>query len=131
MAGPTIRFLGRVSDGELAELYAHCRAAIFMSEDDFGIAQVEAQAAGRPVVALAAGGAWDTVVHGVTGVHVRAQSTAALIDALRELDQHNFDSVTLTAHAATFSRGRFAREIVGVVEETLAVAREKGSTRWS
>jgi glycosyltransferase involved in cell wall biosynthesis len=131
MAGPTIRFLGRVSDTELADLYARCRAAIFMSEDDFGIAQVEAQAAGRPVVALAAGGAWDTVEHGVTGVHVRAQTTGALIDALRRLDQYNFDSVTLAAHAAKFSRGRFAREIVGVVEETLAGAREKGSTRWS
>jgi glycosyltransferase involved in cell wall biosynthesis len=131
MAGPTIRFLGRVSDAELAGLFARCRAAIFMSEDDFGIAQVEAQAAGRPVVALAAGGAWDTVIDGVTGIHVRGQTSADLVHALRELERTAFDPVTLTVHAATFSGERFAREMVAVVDDTLAEAREKGGARWS
>jgi glycosyltransferase involved in cell wall biosynthesis len=62
LAGPSVQFLGRVSDEEKNALYAHCRATIFPAEDDFGIAQVEAQAAGRPVLAYRAGGALETVV---------------------------------------------------------------------
>lgn len=130
-AGPTVRFLGRVSDDELRRLYARCRAAVFMSEDDFGIAQVETQAAGRPAVAYRAGGAYDTVIHGCTGVHVHEQSVESLIKALRELDTMTFDPATLVAHAARFSRPRFEHELTCLVDETMDSVRAGESRRWN
>lgn len=128
LAGPTVRFLGRVSDDELAELYARCRAAVFMSEDDFGIAQVEAQAAGRPVVAYAAGGAYDTVVPDVTGVLVKEQTVSSMIDAVNRFEQLQFDPDVLVQHARRFSRERFQRELLAVVETALA---ERGADGWN
>lgn len=131
IAGPTIRFLGRVDDETLRSLYSRCRAALFMSEDDFGIAQVEAQAAGRPVVALAAGGAYDTVIDSVTGIHVQRQSVDSLIDALAIFAQTEFHTERIVEHAKHFSRQRFERELVGVIEETFA-SRTTGEIRqWS
>lgn len=130
-AGPTIRFLGRVSDAELRDLYARCRAALFMSEDDFGIAQVEAQAAGRPVIAYAAGGVFDTVVADETGIYVREQSVEGLIDAFRRFEQMRFDSSRIVAHAARFSRGRFERELAELVDVTLESKRAGETRRWN
>jgi glycosyltransferase involved in cell wall biosynthesis len=131
IAGPTVHFLGKVSDSELNELYARCKAAIFMSEDDFGIAQVEAQAAGRPVVAYAAGGAWDTVIPDRTGILVEEQSTAALISALRRFEQLRFDSGVLVEHAAGFSTQRFQRELLDFVSRAFAERAMKAGARWS
>ncbi len=130
-AGPTVRFLGRVSDEELRGLYARCRASIFMSEDDFGIAQVESQAAGRPVVALAAGGAIDTVLDGVTGIHVREQTVRSLIEALARFEQTTFVPDRLVEHARTFSRKRFERELIEVIEETMESAQAGERRRWN
>lgn len=117
-AGPTVQFLGHVSDDELARLYARARAVVFMSEDDFGIAQVEAQAAGRPVIALGAGGALDTVIDGVTGVHVAEQTTESLIEAVRRFEGLSFSTRRNVEHAQQFSTQRFADELVRIVEET-------------
>lgn len=129
-AGPSVRFLGRVPDDELRQLWARCRATVFMSEDDFGIAQVEAQAAGRPVIALAAGGVFDTVVPDVTGVWVEEQTAESLVAALRRFDTLSFDTGTLVEHARRFSTERFQRELVAVVNETMA-ARQAGEQPWS
>jgi glycosyltransferase involved in cell wall biosynthesis len=130
-AGPTVRFLGRVSDEELRGLYARSRAALFMSEDDFGIAQVEAQAAGRPVVAFAASGVFDTVIPDVTGTYVREQTVESLIDALRRFERTRFDRGRIVAHAALFSRERFERELAALVHDTL-LSKQAGETRrWN
>jgi glycosyltransferase involved in cell wall biosynthesis len=67
LAGPTVRFAGRVSDAEAARLLSSCRALVVTAVEEFGIAAVEAQAAGRPVLALHAGGTSETVIEGVTG----------------------------------------------------------------
>ncbi|MDI3339327.1 MAG: glycosyltransferase [Sphaerobacter sp.] len=123
IAGPTIEFLGALSDEEKYRLYARCRAAVFPAEDDFGIAQVEVQASGRPAIALAAGGALDTVIDGVTGVLFAPQTPAALIDAVRRFEQVSFSPEQIVAHAARFSRARFQREIADFVTERLAARR--------
>jgi glycosyltransferase involved in cell wall biosynthesis len=131
LAGPTVRFLGHVSDTQRRELFARCRAAVFMSEDDFGIAQVEAQAAGRPVIAYAAGGVFDTVVPDRTGVYVAEQSVASLIDAVRRFERLCFAPAYLAHHAQAFSRERFERELVALVRETLDARRRGERMTWN
>jgi glycosyltransferase involved in cell wall biosynthesis len=131
IAGPSIRFLGRVSDEELGALYARCRASVFMSEDDFGIAQVECQAAGRPAIALAAGGALDTVIDGVTGIHVQEQTAEGLIAALQRFVRVCFDADRLVAHARSFSRSRFERELIELIKETMESVRAGERRRWN
>ena len=68
LAGGSVEVVGRKSDGEIRELYRSSIATVLPGEEDFGIVPVEAQACGRPVVALARGGALDTVIPGVTGI---------------------------------------------------------------
>src|SRR6185312_765246 len=78
LAGPTITFTGRVSDGQAADLLASARALVVTATEEFGIAAVEAQAAGRPVIALAEGGVRETVLEGVTGTFYAMPDPAAL-----------------------------------------------------
>jgi glycosyltransferase involved in cell wall biosynthesis len=119
MAGPNVRFLGRVSDEELAKLMAGCRAFIFPGLEDFGIAPVEALAAGRPVIAYAGGGALDTVIDGLTGVLFYEQNPAALAEAVRRLEalgEDHFDPLELRRQAERFSAERFRQEFRAYVE---------------
>ena len=117
IAGPTIRFVGRVGDDELGDLLAHCRAFIFPGYEDFGITPVEAQAAGRPVIAYAAGGALDTVIDGETGIFFREQTSESLADAIRRLDSIGFDPIAIRQNAERFSVARFKRELGAFIEE--------------
>ena len=109
-------FLGRVADEELAPLYAGARALVLANVEEFGIAAVEAQAAGRPVVAAAAGGALETVVDGETGVHVPDGDLDALAEALRETDFERFDPARIRTHAERFSTDSFRRRLTAEVE---------------
>ncbi|HET7036116.1 MAG TPA: glycosyltransferase [Thermomicrobiaceae bacterium] len=125
-AGPTVQFLGAVSDAEKYRLYARCQAALFPAEDDFGIAQVEVQAAGRPAIALAAGGALDTVVDGQTGVLFPEQTPEAIVAAVRRMQSLSFAPEPIARHAARFSRARFAREIATFVSSCLEAGPIRG-----
>ena len=106
-AGRNVEFVGRVSDAELKDLYARCRALVFTGEEDFGIAPLEANASGRPVIAYAAGGALDTVVDRQTGVLFAEQKVEDLIQAVRRLEQMHWDGAELRRHALRFDRGVF------------------------
>ena len=117
IAGPTVRFVGHVPDDELGDLLARCRAFIFPGYEDFGITPVEAQAAGRPVIAYAAGGALDTIVDGETGILFHEQTPESLADAIRRLDSTSFDSVAIRHSAERFSVSRFKRELGAFVED--------------
>jgi len=116
-----VQFLGTVSDEEKFHLYARCRAAIFPAEDDFGIAQVEVQAAGRPAIALARGGACETVVDGVTGVLFPEQTVESLVAALRRFEHLQFDPSTIRQHAERFRPERFQAAFTDIVRSALAV----------
>ena len=115
MAGPTVQFTGRLPDSKVAELLAHCKAFIFPGVEDFGIAPVEAQAAGRPVIAYAGGGALDTVIDGETGLLFREQTPEALVAAIQHLDGADFDPRRIHRHAQHFSVERFKQELDGII----------------
>jgi len=111
LAGPTVTFLGRVSWDELVRLFQRARAFIFPGLEDFGIAPVEAQAAGRPVIAFAGGGALDTVIPGQTGEFFREQIVDALKAVLAQFDPGAYDPAACRANAERFSTERFETEL--------------------
>jgi glycosyltransferase involved in cell wall biosynthesis len=111
MAGPTVTFLGRVPAERLAQLYREARAFIFPGLEDFGIAPVEAQASGRPVIAFAGGGALDTVIPGRTGELFHEQTPEALAAVLEHFDPAAYDPAACRANAERFDISRFEREL--------------------
>src|SRR3954471_3976670 len=119
MAGPTVRFAGRVSDGEVAQLLSSARALIVTAVEEFGIAAVEAQAAGRPVISARAGGALETVEEGVTGTFWEGGADE-LAAAVREFDDHAIDPRDCVENAARFDRSVFERELPLEVERALS-----------
>ncbi len=119
LAGPTVRFLGRLPDRDVSVEMARCRAFLFPGDEDFGITPVEAQAAGRPVVAYGSGGALDTVIDGKTGILFREQTVASLGDALRQIQTMTFDTDALVANARRFSHENFRRALLEAINDTL------------
>ena len=108
-AGPSVRFMGRVDRTTLLDLFARCHAYLVPGEEDFGIAPVEAMAAGKPVVALRAGGARETVIDGVTGVLFDRPVVDDLIEALDRLDSTTWDPAALRAQAEQFDTTVFVQ----------------------
>jgi glycosyltransferase involved in cell wall biosynthesis len=119
MAGPNTTFLGFVSDEELPDLMARCRAFIFPGEEDFGIAPIQAMAAGRPVIAYGAGGSKETVISG-TGCLFAEQSVPAIIEAVESFDPDSVSSAFIRAHAETFDVSVFKSKITSFIEKKLA-----------
>ncbi len=119
-AGRNVEFVGRVSDAELKQLYARCRALVFPGEEDFGIAPLEANASGRPVIAYAGGGALDTVVDGRTGVLFKEQQVECLIEAVRRAEATAWDSRELRTHAKRFDSTVFRDQMRQFVSESIA-----------
>jgi glycosyltransferase involved in cell wall biosynthesis len=116
-AGSGVEFLGRIPDEGIRDLYRRASVVLLPGEEDFGIVPLEAQACGRPVVALGRGGATETVVDGETGFLVDESTAAAFADAIRRAMAHSFDAVAIRRHAERFSRQRFGDEIETLVRE--------------
>lgn len=121
-AYPEAEFLGRVEDGALAELYASARALVVANVEEFGIAAVEAQAAGRPVIAAAAGGALETVLGGTTGLLVTPDDVDSFVRAIGTLDELRFEPERAVANAERFSVASFRRRLTEHITYTLAEA---------
>jgi glycosyltransferase involved in cell wall biosynthesis len=119
-AGPDVTFLGRVSDETLRDEYRRAAVVILPGEEDFGIVPLEAQACGRPVVALARGGALETVRNGQTGLLFPEATSASLATTLTAALRWRFDGERIRAHAETFSRERHAAHLRAVIDETMA-----------
>ncbi len=117
LAGPTVRFWGRVDDRTLADLYARTHALIFPGEEDFGLVPLEAMASGRPVLAYGAGGALETVVPGVTGRFFFAQTPEAIVEAVRAFraEEARYDPVRIRRWAETFALPRFLERLEAVL----------------
>jgi glycosyltransferase involved in cell wall biosynthesis len=124
-----VEFLGRVEDQELVDLYAHARALVLPNVEEFGIAAVEAQAAGRPVIAAAAGGALETVHEGVTGRLVPPGDVPALERTLRGFDDRQFDAGAIRDHAERFSATAFRRRFKEQVHDAVDLSSRPGGER--
>jgi glycosyltransferase involved in cell wall biosynthesis len=113
IAGPTIEFVGSVSDSELAHLYAGARAFIFCAlDEDFGMVPVEAMGYGLPVVALAQGGVLETVVDGSTGILFNNPTVSSLEGAIKKFLKLKKDwSAACVEQAQKFSKERFKKEL--------------------
>ena len=122
VGGGTTTFLGHLTDDEIRNEYRAAGAVLLPGVEDFGIVPLEAQACGTPVVALADGGALETVVDGVTGTLVRDTSAAAFGDGVRRTVSWRYDAGAIRAHAERFSRERFEGEMRALVDELLASA---------
>ena len=118
--GDHAEFRGRVSDAEIESLLARCRALVVPNVEDFGIAAVEAQAAGRPVVAPRGGGHLETVIEGETGVLFPPGDEDALAEILRSTDFDRFSPSRMVAHAGTFSTERFQARLREILDSLLA-----------
>ncbi len=116
MAGPTIQFVGRVEGARKAQLFAHCAAFILPAIEDFGITPLEAMASGRPVVAVGAGGALDTVVPGITGELFSDQTVESLTTTLQRFDPDAYNPDTIRRHAMSFSSDQFRKRIAETVD---------------
>jgi glycosyltransferase involved in cell wall biosynthesis len=115
-----VEFLGRVPDEDLRNLYRRAAFTLMTGEEDFGIAPLEAQACGRPVIALARGGALETVAAGETGMLVYSPTPEAFAEAIGQTERRTFDPVVIRRHAERFGRARFADQIDSAVQETLS-----------
>jgi glycosyltransferase involved in cell wall biosynthesis len=127
LTGDGIELVGWLADEEIRELYRSTIATILPGEEDFGIVPVEAQACGRPVVALGRGGALDTVIDGETGVLFGDTTTESLAAALTRAAAIAWDGGRIRRHAERFSRTRFVNEIQHIVEDTLIAP---AGARW-
>ena len=130
LAGPTVELLGWRPDPEVAELYARCRAVLFPSHEDYGIVPLEAAAAGRPTIALARGGALETMVgldagdEPPTAVFFAEQTVEALAGAILRFEaaEGRFEPKALRARAERFDRPAFKARL----EEWIARAVAQG-----
>jgi glycosyltransferase involved in cell wall biosynthesis len=124
-AGANITFTGRTSDAEIAALLGRARAFVLPGVEDFGIAAVEAQAAGAPVIAQGRGGALETVIDSkdpdeATGVHFAEPSAVSLIRAIELFEQREFRVAVLRRNAEQFRPGRFRQAMQQQVAALLA-----------
>lgn len=122
IAQSNITFLGYVPDDQLPALMARCRAFVWPGEEDFGIAPIQAMAAGRPVIAYAAGGVLDTVISG-TGVLFAEQSVRAIIEAIEAFDTHKISPAFIRAHAEQFDTIVFKAKMQAFVAEKVGIRR--------
>ncbi|HEV7705801.1 MAG TPA: glycosyltransferase [Gemmatimonadaceae bacterium] len=129
MAKPNIKFLGRLPDPEVAQYYARCRALLFPGDEDFGIVPLEANAAGRPVIAYKAGGALDTVVDGKTGIFFSELTPESLTEAVLRAESTAWDSAAIRRHAEEFAEPHFRERFMRVVEKIVQERLGDGATQ--
>ncbi len=130
MAGPTVEFLGWRSDEDVARLYERCRAVLFTAVEDYGIVPLEAAAAGRPTIALAQGGALETMVglgheppgEAPTAYFFERQTVDDLADAMVRFEavEHRFDPKALRARAERFDRSHFVHAVRQYLDQRVA-----------
>ncbi len=123
-AKDNVRLIGWQPDLVVAELMNHAKAFVYMATEDFGIAMVEAQAAGCPVIAYGTGGAAEIVQNGETGLLFQEQTSRGLIEAVLQFQSMKLNSEAASINAARFSSERFRSEFSAYLDSIM-----KASTR--
>lgn len=118
-SGPTITFVGRVSDAQLVDLYAQAQALLFPQEEDFGISAIESMACGRPVIAFKSGGALEYVQNNKTGIFFKEQTVESLKQAIQRSVEIEFDPRYIRNHAMQFDRAVFQQKIKQYIHYSL------------
>lgn len=127
IAGVTIKFVGRVSDALLIEYYRGCRAFLFPGEEDFGITMVEAQHAGKPVIAYAGGGALEIVKKGETGVFFEKQTVVSLVQVLKNFKNTRYNENDCKVNAQRFTETKFKKAILNFIEKEILIKKNNQS----
>ncbi len=122
-AQSNVEVMGRQPFEEIKRMLSECKALIFPGVEDFGIVPVEAMASGAPVIAYAAGGVLDSVIHGETGIYFDEQTPEAICEAVMSLEagKYEFDREVLRAHSRKFSDSRFKKELKEYISNKLGV----------
>ncbi|WP_258002197.1 glycosyltransferase family 4 protein [Burkholderia sp. WAC0059] len=129
-AGPNVVLLGRLPAAGLLGYMQRARGFVFAAEEDFGIAVVEAQACGTPVIAYGRGGVLETVIDSpdparATGLFFRERSVAAIVEAIGRFERHApFDPQVCRRNALRFGAARFRREFLSAVEAACRASEE-------
>lgn len=133
MAGPTVKFytdrFGDASDAEVTKALNYAKGYIFPAEEDFGIVQVEALAAGAPVIAYSKGGTLDIVQDGESGVLFQEQTVDAVVDAIAQAEKIAFMPATLQRKAKRFDKSLFVTKIHKIVSDTVTDKQQSPPTR--
>jgi glycosyltransferase involved in cell wall biosynthesis len=121
LAGPNVDFLGRISDAELADYYAACKALVFPGVEDFGLVPLEANASGRPVIAFQGGGALDTILPGINGLFFAEPSIESLVEAVQTVENGRFvfRPDRIREHALRFDKAVFKEKFQKFLRELL------------
>lgn len=119
VAGPTVEFLGELTDAKLSYYYENCRALIFPGIEEFGLVMVEAQAFGKPVIAYKKGGALDIIKQGVTGEFFNKQTVLSLKKVLKSFDYKRYNGLLSKNNAKRFSFSVFEKELKRFIKKNL------------
>ncbi len=117
IAGPTVQFLGSLTDGELVGYYKQCKAVIFPGREDFGITAVEAMSFGKPVIAFKGGGVTETVFEGKTGTFFYPQTADALLKKIQDFDTLQANYQACITQAKKFSKDAFKAQFLSLLKK--------------
>lgn len=120
IAGPTINFVGNLTDEELVGYYRGCTALVFPGKEDLGLVTVEAQFFGKPVLAFKGGGSIETIIEGKTGEFFYPQSVSALTEKLQSFQADRFNPSSCRVQAEKFLFGNFQKQFMRIVEEQMS-----------
>lgn len=119
IAGPTVQFLGNLTDDEVIAYYKSCSGFIFPGQEDFGLSMVEAQYYGKPVLAYNAGGAREIIVEGKTGMFFDKPTIASLTKALDKFIHFRYNREDCQRQAENFTLTAFQSQFLKIVEDVL------------
>jgi len=115
-ASENIHFLGKIAKSRLLDLYRNCQALIITQEEDFGIAAVEAQSCGRPVIGFRKGGVFETVIEKQTGIFFDDQNEKSLKDAIGSSSRVKWSEGAIRKNGLRFSRAVFGKEFTKAIK---------------